>query len=249
MATTRCPGCGAKNDQGAVKCRLCSFDLRGHSEMPATRPPVGVDVMKSGSLKSVFALAVLGVVAIVLAGVLLGILPGGDVLTTLRNKVPALATESSDGWSEFSQDDARFAATMPVDRVQRQLPAAWTTSGSIDQWVSTLGSDENPDTTLAIGWTTVPAPEGENVEATTTSQLYAYADALGGRVDKIEETSFQGFPAVLAKIEGLKSPTGDPVTIRTLFVRRREQLFVLASQSVYGDHPQFDRLVNGFTLL
>ncbi len=249
MASVRCPGCGAKNDEGLVKCRLCSFDLRGHSELPASQPKAGVDAMKSGSLKSVMALAVLGVLGIVLAGVLLGVLPGGDVITTVRNKIPALATESSDGWEEFTQADGRFAATMPINRAEVQKPYAGADTGTIDEWVSTLGPEENPDTTLTIGWTTVPVTFGETVEASLTKQAIAYAESLGGTIEKTEETSFQGYPAVLVRIEGLKNATSDPVTVRALFVRKQLQLYVVASQSVYSDHPQFDRLVNGFTLL
>ena len=93
MASVRCPGCGAKNQEQALKCRICGYDLRGHSELPISQPKAGSEAMKSGSLKGVFALAVLAVLGIVLVGVLLGILPGGDVLTDLRNKIPALATE------------------------------------------------------------------------------------------------------------------------------------------------------------
>ena len=129
-----------------------------------SQPKAGSEAMKSGSLKGVFGLAVLAVLAIVLAGVLLGILPGGDVLTDLRNKIPAIATKSSDGWEEFVQADARFSATMPVDRTEQQVPFQWSTTGTIDQWVSTLGPDDDPDTTLSVQWAPVATPEGENTD-------------------------------------------------------------------------------------
>jgi hypothetical protein len=249
MASVRCPGCGAKNPEDVLKCRICGYDLRGNSELPMSQPKAGSEVMKSGSLKGVFALAVLAVLGIVLAGVLLGILPGGDVLTNIRNKIPAIATKSSDGWEDFVQADARFSANMPVDRTESQVPFQWSTTGTIDQWVSTLGPDANPDTTLSVQWAPVPTPEGENPTASMTSLSIAWAESLGGTVATTEETSFQGYPAVLVSVTGLRDANGDVVTARALFVRRREQQFVIVSNSVYKDHPQFSRLVNGFTLL
>jgi hypothetical protein len=239
MASVRCPGCGAKNPEGSVKCRICGYDLRGHSELPMSQPKAGSAEIRSGSLKGVLALAVLGVLAIVLAGVLLGVIPGGDVITEARNKVPFLATQSSDGWEEFTEPSARFAATMPVDRAQVQEAFSASTTGMADEWVSTLGPDDDPDTTLSIQWAPVaPVPE-DTEEAVLTSTAIAWADA----------TSFQGQPALLVQVEGLRNADGDKVTVRALFVLQREQLFLIESRSVYADHPQFDRLVNGFALL
>jgi hypothetical protein len=249
MASVRCPGCGAKNQESAAKCRICGYDLRGNSELPMSQPKAGSEAMKSGSLKSVLALAVLAVLAIVLAGVLLGVLPGGDVITTIRNKIPILATESSDGWEQFVQADARFSATMPVNRIERQQPFPWSTTSSIDEWVSTLGPHDNPDTTLTVQWTTVPTPEGEKIDASLTSLSIAWADSLGAKVKHSDETSFQGYPALVVELDGPRNGDGDLVNIRALLIRRREQLFILESDSVYADQPQFDRLVNGFNLL
>ena len=39
------------------------------------------------------------------------------------------------------------------------------------------------------------------------------------------------------------------VTVRALFIRRGEDLYVIESSSIYDDHPQFTRLANGFTVL
>lgn len=242
MASVRCPGCGAKNPEDAPKCRICGFDLRGRSELPMSQPKAGSEAMKSGSLKGVFGLAVLGVLAMVLIGVMLGVLPGGDVLTSIRNKIPLIATESSDGWEEFVQNSARFSATMPVDRQQEA-------GAFFNRWVSTLGPDNNPDTTLTVGWTTVPTPADENVTASLTSWSIAWAGSLEAKVSSSTETSFQGYPALLVQLDNMRDANGDSVTVRALLVRRREQLFLLSSTSIYKDHPQFDRLANGFSLL
>ena len=248
MPSLRCPGCGAKNPEISVKCRICGFDLRAQSEFPISQPKAGVDAMRSASLKGVMGLAVLGVAAIVLIGVLLGVLPGGSVITDVRNKVPFLASESSDGWAEFTETEPPFRATMPVDRTQIQetFPAG---AGVLDEWVSTLGPERDPDTTLTVGWTAVPTSADENVTASLASVGVAWADSLGGIVKKSSETSFQGMPALVVNITGMRNSTGDDVTVRAILIRQRGELYVLSSRSVYSDHPQFDRLVNGFALL
>ena len=245
----RCPGCGAKNPEGSIKCRICSYDMRTEHEKPLSQPKAGSAAMRSGSLKGVLGLALLGVAAIVLAGVLLDVLPGGEYITTARNKIPLIASQSSDGWEEFTEPPARFSATMPVDRTQRTAPLPGTTTGEMDEWVSTLGPDDDPDTTLSIGWATVPTTAEENVEASMVSTALAWAESMGGTVEASDETSFQGQPALVVRIEGMRNAAGDEVTVRALFIRRRDQEFVIASQSVYDDHPQFSRLANGFTLL
>jgi hypothetical protein len=250
MATAvRCPGCGAKNPDDSIKCRICSYDMRTEAEKPLSQPQAGSAAMRSGSLKGVMALAILGVAAIVLAGVLLDVLPGGDVITDVRNKIPLIASESSDGWEEFTEPPARFSATMPVDRTSETESFPGAASGSLDEWVSTLGPDDQPDTTLTVGWTTVPESADENVEASLVSSALAWAASIGGTVEAQQRTSFQGQPALVVRIEGLRTTDGDEVTIRGLLIRRRDQLFVLSSRSIYEDHPQFSRLANGFTML
>ncbi len=249
MASLRCPGCGAKNQGEPVKCRICGYDLRGHAEQPLTQPKPGTATMKKTRLSPLFALAAVGVVLMVLAGVLLGLLPGGDVISDIRNKVPFLAAQADDGWEQFTEASASFRATMPVDRVQKQAPFQWSTTGTIDQWVSTLGPDGAPDTTLGVQWATMPAVPGQDVKAELTSLAIGWADSMGGKVAKSQDTSFQGYPALVVKIDGLQNAQKESVTVRALLVRQRDELFVLSSTSIYPDHPQFDRLVNGFALL
>lgn len=249
MASLRCPGCGAKNTEGTIKCRICSHDLRADTERPMSQPKVGTAVMRSGKLSGVAGLALLGVLAIVLAGVLLGLIPGGDVITDLRNKVPFIAAEANDGWEEFTQPSGSFAATMPVDRELGQVPFPNTTAGTLESWTSTLGPDLDADTILNVAWGTVPVTPDEKIPASLSSAAVAWADSLGGKLAKNEETSFQGQPALLVRIDDLDKPSGDDVTINALLIRRGERLYVISSTSIYSNHPQFDRLVNGFALL
>jgi len=249
MASVRCPGCGAKNPEGAVKCRLCAYDLRGQAEMPMSKPTPGSSQLRQGSLKVPLLLAILAVAAIVLAGVLLGILPGGDVITDIRNKVPAIAAQSPDGWEEFTEPAADFKASLPTNRTEQASPFPVPLEGTASAWVSTLGPEDDPDTTLAISWAEIPVDATQSPEATLSSQAIAWAAELGGEVSDSNQTSFQGQPALLAQIEGLRNGSGDLVTVRALLVQRGDVLYAIQSRSIYADHPQFDRLVNGFALL
>ena len=249
MASLRCPGCGAKNTEGSIKCRICSHDLRAGTEQPLSQPKAGTAVMRDGKLSGVFALATLGVVAIVAAGVLLGLLPGGGVITGLRSKVPFLEAGANDGWEEFTDTAGRFRATMPVDRVQEQVTIESIASEPVDSWTSTLGPDSNPDTELTVEWTTVPATVGENVTASLNSTAVALAESIGGKVAKNEEATFQGRSAMVVRMEDLENADGDDITVNALLIRSGPDLYLISSTSIYSDHPQFDRLVNGFALL
>jgi hypothetical protein len=249
MASLRCPGCGAKNTEGAIKCRICSEDLREGHERPLTQPKAGTAVMRSGRLSGVVALAIGGVVVLVLAGVLMGLLPGGEVIDDVRNKVPFIAAEANDGWQEFTEPSGAFKATMPVDRATDEVDLPAITGVPVDTVTSTLGPDDDPDTELTIAWTTVAVAPDENVQAWLNSTAVAWADSLGAKVTKNRETSFQGQPALAVRLEAMENVHGDEVTIEAVLIRRGATLYMVSSTSVYSDHPQFDRLVHGFALL
>ena len=128
-----------------------------------------------------------------------------------------------------SQADARFSATMPVDRTESQVPFQWSTTGTIDQWVSTLGPDDDPDTTLSVQWATVATPDGrERRRVDDVARRSPGPSRSAGRSTSTEETSFQGYPALLVQRRpGCVHANGDAATVRALFVRRREQQFVI----------------------
>lgn len=254
MATTtagkvRCPGCGAKNDPAAAKCRICGQDLRGDVEMPLTRPTPGSAQMPSARLSGLFLAAVGGVVLLAVVGLLLGVVEGPRWLTDLRNKVPFLSEETADGWTAFTEPEARWRAELPVDREKGVRPLAASSTGTAEVWRVGLGGTSSvPDTELSVLWATVAAPEGENVQASLATAAEQLGAELGGRVEENREAGFAGLPARRVRITRLEQ-AGQPASVDALLVRRRDQLVVLESRSVYPDHPQFARLVEGFSFL
>ena len=253
MATTRtpgkvrCPSCGAKND--TIRCRICGADLREDAERPLTQPTPGSAEMRKARLSGIFLLAVGGVVLIAILALLTGMVSGPRWLSTFRNKIPLISQESEDGWTSFTEPEARFAAEMPVDRERVTVPLGASLTGQAEEWRAGLGGTSTvPDTVLTITWASVPPVTEDNLEASLTSTAEQWGADLGGRVETNEEMTFQGLPARRVKVTRLEQG-GEVATVDAIIVRRREQLVIMASRSVYPDHPQFSRLANGFTFL
>jgi hypothetical protein len=122
-------------------------------------------------------------------------------------------------------------------------------TGQAEEWRAGLGGTSTvPDTVLTITWAPVAAVPEDELEATLTSTAEQWGTELGGRVETNEEMTFQGLPA--RRVEVTRLEQGDEAaTVDAIIVRRREQLVIIASRSVYPDHPQFSRLANGFSFL
>jgi hypothetical protein len=253
MATTRtpgkvrCPSCGAKND--GIRCSICGADLRDDVERPLTQPTPGSAQIRSARLSGVFLVAIGGVVLLAVLALLLGVVEGPQWLTTIRNKIPLISQESEDGWTSFTEPEARFAAEMPVDREREVVASSASLTGQAEEWRAGLGGTSTvPDTVLTITWAPVAAVTEDELEATLTSTAEQWGTELGGRVETNEEMTFQGLPA--RRVEVTRLEQGDEAaTVDAIIVRRREQLVIIASRSVYPDHPQFSRLANGFSFL
>jgi hypothetical protein len=253
MATTRtpgkvrCPACGAKND--GIRCRICGTDLRDDVERPLTQPTPGSAQLRSARLSGVFLIAIGGVVLIGVLALLFGVVEGPQWLTTIRNKIPLISQESEDGWTSFTEPEDRFAAEMPVDREREVVALGASTTGQAEQWRAGLGGTSTvPDTVLTITWAPVPPVTEDDVEASLTSTAEQWGAELGGRVETNDEMTFQGLPARRVKVTRLEQG-GEVASVDAIIVRRREQLVIIASRSVYPDHPQFSRLATGFNFL
>ena len=182
MASVRCPGCGAKNPEGSVKCRICGFDLRGQSELPMSQPKAGSrgdEEREPQGRRSASPCSACW--RCVLAGVLLGVLPGGDVLTASGTRSRSSPPRAATAGRSSSQTDARFSATMPVDRTEQQ-PFQWSTTGT-----------HRPVGRAPSGPTTTPTPPSPSsgprspprrtrtIDASLTSLSIAWAESLGGQ--------------------------------------------------------------------
>ena len=249
MASTRCPACGAKNQAGSVKCRICGQDLRGSAEAPLSQPVPGSAVHRDGRLSGIVALAVAGVLLLAACALLLGLLPGNSATDWVRDRVPFLSQAPDDGWEEFTEPSGRWVAELPADRTEEVIPAAWADTGTSRAWIATLGDPDAPDTELAVQWTTVPRVEGEDVQASLASVAEQWGTSLGGAVTRSDDASFQGLPARRVTVEGLEGREGADATVQAVLIRRDEQLVILWSRSIYPDQPQFGRLIEGFSLL
>ena len=251
MATTkvRCPACGAKNDGEARKCRICGQDLRESAERPLTMPQPGSEVMRSARLSGVVLIAVGAVVGLGVLALAFGVVQGPQWLSDLRNDLPVVDQSPSDGWTSFEEPSGSWAAELPVDRTEETLAFPPGDNGTATQWISRLGGTATvPDTELSIVWTTVPTSEDEPVEQSLAATGEAWAQQLGGRTSRNDEATFEGLPARRITVTDLR--LGDErATADAVLVRRGDQLVILQSLSIYPDHPQFSRLVEGFTFL
>jgi ribosomal protein L40E len=248
MATTkvRCPACGAKNDGEARKCRICGQDLRDSAERPLTMPQPGSEAMRSARLSGVVLVAVLAVVGLGLLALLFGVVEGPRWLSDARNRLPLVGQTPSDGWTAFEEPSGSWEGELPVDRTEETLVFPTADTGSARQWISRLGGTSTvPDTELSIVWTTVPTPEGEQVQSSLASAGEAWARLLGGVTSRNDEAGFQGLPARRVTVTDLRQGE-ERATAEVVLIRRGEQLVILQSRSIYADHPQFSRLVDGF---
>jgi len=91
-------------------------------------------------------------------------------------------------------------------------------------------------------------PPGENINASLSTTAEQWGIQRGEKVTKNDEATFRGLPARRVTITGLEQGKDD-ATIEALMARRRDQLIVVVSRSVYADHPHFARLVGNFNFL
>jgi hypothetical protein len=244
----RCPSCGAKNDGEARRCRICSTDISPGAEQPMTVPRPGSAQVDAAGLGRVVVIAVAVMLAVLAAALLFGLVEGPRWLTNAMNEIPFVSQEADDGWTTQSEEAARWQTELPVERTQGSTPFPGADGGTAEVWVAEFGGTATvPDTELSVIWTTVPFPDGENVDASLATTAEQWAAQLGGRVTDNDEAVYAGLPARRLKVTGLDQGDED-ATVDALLIRRRDQLFVLQSRSIYPDHPQFARLVEGFEL-
>jgi hypothetical protein len=241
MSKYRCPVCGATHKDQPTKCRLCGQDMSGASTIPAyTGGSRQADVKHGGLLK----LLVIGLGLVLVIGVLavvLGLTGSNDVIDDARRQIPALSNTGEDGWVTLDDPSGGFVAQMPEGYEKRFIDFAPATSGRLDQWSSLIGTE----TDLTVTYGKVNTPEDVSAKTTLEGLADTWAATMGGKVEATAESGYAGYPAIDLVVRGLTFDD-QTATAHALLILRGDTLYVLQSESVYPDHPQYMRLVSGF---
>jgi hypothetical protein len=241
MSKYRCPVCGATHREQPEKCRLCGQDMSGASTIPAYTGGARQSAESKGGLGSLMLVAIIGVLAIAVLAVVLGFTGSNSFIDNIRDKVPGLHTETSDGWTSLDDPSGGFVAQMPEGREKKFVAFAPAANGRLDQWSATIGDE----TDLTISYGKVTKADGQSANAALASFAETWAATLGGKIESTNETGFQGNPALDVGIRDL-TYGNQKATAKAMMVLRGDTIYVIQSQSVYNDHPQYIRLLNGF---
>lgn len=241
MSKYRCPVCGATHKEQPEKCRLCGQDMSGSSTIPAYTGGSRQIAQKQSGLGSLMLVALVGVLAIGILAVVLGFTGSNSFIDNIRDKIPGLQVEQSDGWTTLDDPSGGFVAQMPEGREKQFVSFPPAANGRLDQWSSTIGEE----TDLTISYGKVTKPDGQSANATLASFAQTWATSLGGKTEQTTETGFQGYPALDVGVRDL-TYEGQPATAKAMMVLRGDTLYIIQSESIYNDHPQYGRLLGGF---
>jgi hypothetical protein len=204
---------------------------------------------KKKGLGGIAVFGVLTVAAIAIGAIVLGFTTGDLSIGKLRNKVPLLTTHD-DGWVKVEDPEGGFTVDMPSSRQTNSTPFASAQNGRLTGWSAAIGVETN----LYVYYGKIAPQPGETAKGTlnrmvdediarTTANSAAagHSVSLGKRTD----TDFRGYPAVLYDLKGT-DVNGQYGYEKAIMFLKGDQLYSIASLSVYKDHPQFDRLANSF---
>jgi hypothetical protein len=215
--------------------------MSGSSTIPAYTGGSRQATDKKGGLGSLALMGIIGVLAIGVLAIVLGFTGSNNFIDNIRDKIPGLETNKNDGWTTLDDPAGGFVAQMPEGQEKKFVAFAPAANGRLDQWSSVIGNE----TDLTISYGKVTKADGQSANAALASFAETWASTLGGKIDDTNETGFQGYPAVDVSIRDL-SYGGQTATAKALMVLRGDTLYVIQSESVYPDHPQYGRLVGGF---
>lgn len=241
MSKYRCPVCGATHKEQPEKCRLCGQDMSGASTIPAYTGGSRQAAEAKGGLGSLMLLAIAGVLAIGILAVVLGFTGSNNFIDNIRDKIPGLQTDKADGWTTLDDPSGGFVAQMPEGREKQFVAFPPAANGRLDQWSATIGDE----TDLTISYGKVTKADGQSANAALASFAGTWASTLGGKIQDTNETSFQGSPALDVSIRDL-TYSDESATAKAMMVLRGDTIYVIQSESIYNDHPQYGRLLGGF---
>ena len=173
------------------------YDLRGQCRAAHSQPKAGsAQVMRSGSLKGVFGLAVLGVVGHRAGRRAPGLLPGGDVITDVRNKIPFLAAESQRRLGRSSPRPPPASAPPCRSTGPREVSASSRApTGTIDAVGEHPGARDRPRH-RAHGGSGPPSPPRRRADRGLAELdcASAWAASTGRHARDVRGDPFQGHP-------------------------------------------------------
>jgi len=241
MSKYRCPVCGATHKDQPTKCRLCGQDMSGAATIPAYTGGSRQTMQSRGSLASLLLIGLIGVLVIGLLAIVLGFTGSNSFIDNIRDKIPGLQLDKKDGWTALDDPSGGFVAQMPEGREKKFVAFAPAANGRLDQWSSVIGNE----TDLTISYGKVTKAEGQSNNAELASFAQTWAASLGGKIDSSTETGFQGYPALDVAIRDL-TYDNQAASAKAMMVLRGDTLYIIQSESIYSDHPQYSRLLGGF---
>jgi hypothetical protein len=241
MSKYRCPVCGATHKNQPTKCRLCGQDMSGSSTIPAYTGGARQTVQSQSGLGRLAIIGLVIVLGIGLLAVVLGFTGSNSFIDNIREEIPGLEVNQNDGWTALDDPSGGFVAQMPEGREKKFIAFAPAANGRLDQWSSLIGDE----TDLTISYGKVSKADGQSANAALASYAETWAATLGGKVEDAQETGFQGYPAIEVAVRDL-TLADETATARAMMVLRGDTLYVLQSESIYPDQPQYGRLLSGF---
>jgi hypothetical protein len=194
--------------------------------------------------RGVGSLVLLGLAIVLGLAVLFVVLgfTGGDLSSgRIRNKlgewIPALASKD-DGWKQVTDTDGGYTIDLPGEATHIQIPFAPVANGQMTGESAHIGTD----TQLSVQYGRVIQVPGETAKGTLNRLGDAWVSGTG-EVDKRTDTTYQGWPAIDFKIKNIQL-FGKRASQRTLMFLKGDVVYVLQSQSIYGDNPSFPRMAN-----
>lgn len=240
MAKYRCPRCGATHKEQTEQCRLCGQRMVSEHDVAQYTGGARQQIDKPKGLGKLFFIALGGVLVIALVALVLGLVPSNSFINSIRDKIPGLKVDSSDGWRQVEEPGGSFVAQFPGEPTTRTIPF----SASPDNRITSVVVKVGDETELSVSYGTVSQIGEESAKAELERLGDIWAAQTGFKVSQRTETGFMGYPALLLEqTEG--KLLGQYATQRSMLVLKGDRLYVIQSTSVYKDHPQFERLANG----
>ena len=130
---------------------------------------------------------------------------------------------------------------MPEGREKKFVAFAPAANGRLDQWSSLIGNE----TDLTISYGKVTKTDGQSANAA----LGGLRRDVGGNARRqgrgCQRDRVPGLPAIEVAVRDL-TLEDEPATANAMMVLRGDTLYVIQSESIYPDQPQYGRLLSGF---